>query len=160
MSSPKQIITKFYKAFDRLDPEGMAALYDEQIIFSDPAFGKLSGIHAGNMWRMLCKSQKGKDFRIEASNIHEENGKVMARWDAYYTFSQTGRKVHNIIYATFEFSGNKIIRHQDHFNLYRWSIQALGFQGLLIGWSGFFKKKLQSKTRGLLSKFEEVLDQS
>ena len=151
------LIQKFYDAFDRLDAEGMAACYHEDIQFEDPAFGVLEGASAGNMWRMLCASQQGQDFTVKASNIAADEQGGKAHWEAWYNFSRTGRKVHNKIDAQFEFKDGLIIRHTDRFNLYRWSRQALGIQGLLLGWTGFFRKKLQAQTRGMLRKFESKL---
>ncbi len=152
----RDIVENFYRAFNELDAEQMVSYYHKDITFRDPAFGVLNGERVKNMWRMLCHSQKGNDnFKIEVSDIqcNPENGK--ARWDAYYNFSKTGRKVHNIIYAEFQFKDGKIIDHVDRFDLYRWSRQALGFKGFLMGWSGFFKKKLYQQSNRLLSKFEK-----
>lgn len=132
----------------------MVACYHKDITFKDPAFGVLKGKRAGNMWRMLCESQRGKDFRVECTKITFENEIGHARWEAFYTFGQTGRSVHNSIRATFKFQDGKITEHTDHFNLYRWARQAIGFKGLLIGWTGFFKKKLNAQTNALLDKFE------
>ncbi|WP_298894781.1 nuclear transport factor 2 family protein [uncultured Psychroserpens sp.] len=151
------LIEKFYKAFNELDSETMVSCYHDDIIFEDPAFGVLKGEHAGNMWRMLCASQQGKEFRVTFSNINSDNGKGNAKWEAFYNFSKTGRKVHNIISATFEFKDDKIIKHTDQFNLHRWAKQAMGFKGLLLGGTGFFRKKLNQQTNHLLSKFEKNL---
>lgn len=52
----KEIITQFYSAFQNLDAEGMINCYHEEVIFQDPAFGKLKGQDAKDMWRMLCES--------------------------------------------------------------------------------------------------------
>ncbi len=153
----KQLIEDFYNAFSQLDAEKMAACYHKDVVFTDPAFGELKGTRAGNMWRMLCKGQKGKGFKVDFSEIHMDGNIGHAHWEAYYIFSQTGRKVHNKIDASFEFEDRKIIRHTDHFDLYSWSRQAIGFTGLMIGWTGFFKNKLNKTTNGLLSKFEASL---
>lgn len=152
----KQIIADFYQAFAALDGEKMVAHYHDDITFEDPAFGELHGDKAKNMWRMLCQSQqKGEtEFRVEVSEIAFDGETGSARWDAYYTFSQTGRKVHNIIHASFKFQDGKIIDHRDQFDSWRWARQALGFKGLLVGWAPFFKKGLQKQTGRLLAKFE------
>jgi len=155
MEEEKNIIEKFYQAFEALDAERMVEYYHSDIVFEDPAFGVLRGEKAKNMWRMLCESQKGKDFKIETSNIEYNSEKGKARWEAYYTFSKTGRKVHNIINAEFEFKDGKIINHLDKFSLYKWSKKALGFKGFLVGWTAFFKKKLNSQTNFLLLEFEK-----
>lgn len=151
----KEIIEKFYQAFENLDAEGMIECYHEEIEFEDPAFGILRFEKAKNMWRMLCNSQKGKGFKIITSDIEFINQKGLAHWEAYYTFSKTGRQVHNVVNAEFEFKDGKIINHLDKFDLYRWSRQALGFSGLLLGWTPFFKKKLNAQTNRLLSRFEQ-----
>jgi len=151
----KSIIENFYRAFDNLDAESMIDCYHKDIKFEDPAFGVLKGEKAKNMWRMLCHSQKGKDFKVKASNIVYNNMKGTADWEAHYTFSKTGRKVHNVISAEFEFKDGKIINHFDQFDLYKWSKQALGFKGFLLGWTTFFKKKLNAQTNKLLSEFEK-----
>ncbi len=150
----KDVIEDFYQAFAALDAERMVAHYHDDITFEDPAFGELHGEKAKNMWRMLCHSQKGKDFRVSASDIAFDGEMGIARWEAHYTFTQTGRRVHNIIHATFRFQGGKIIDHRDRFDSWRWARQALGLKGLLIGWTPFFRKGLQAQTARLLAKFE------
>lgn len=147
------IIHTFYEAFKKSDSAGMNACYHDDIVFSDPAFGTLKGADAKAMWTMLC--QNGKDVKVEYSNIKTDEHKGTAHWEAWYTFSQTGRKVHNIIDAKFEFKDGKIIKHSDHFNLRNWAKQALGFKGMLLGGTSFFQKKLQEQTSKTLAKFQK-----
>lgn len=154
------LIEKFYQAFSHLDSETMSECYHEKVTFKDPAFGVLEGVRAKNMWRMLCKSQKGKDFNVKAYDIHVDGDRGTARWEAFYTFSKTGRKIHNIIDAEFEFSDGKIISHTDRFDLYRWSKQALGVKGFMMGWTAFFKRQLNAQTNKLLDRFEEKVSNS
>ncbi|MCB0463400.1 MAG: nuclear transport factor 2 family protein [Flavobacteriaceae bacterium] len=145
----KDLITKFYSAFQQLDANKMTSLYHKDIVFEDPAFGVLEGERARAMWQMLCESQKDKNFKVEATNITENS----AHWEAFYTFSKTGRNVHNKIDATFEFKDSLIIKHMDDFNLHNWAKQAIGFKGWLLGGTNFFKNKLQSQTNYLLDKY-------
>ncbi len=149
------IIEEFYKAFADLDAERMVACYHPDIVFEDPAFGQLHGEKARNMWRMICQSQKDKGFVVEYRdlNLHGEVGS--AKWDAYYVFSQTSRKVHNKITANFKLKDGLIIEHNDNFDLHNWSKQAMGLKGFLLGRTGFFKRKLQEQTNKLLHNFEE-----
>ena len=147
-------IIKFYEAFEALDSEAMVSCYRDDVIFEDPAFGILKGARAKNMWRMLCRSQKGKDFKVVYSDINIKNNRASARWKAQYIFGKTGRKVHNIIDAEFTFIDGAIHTHHDRFNLYRWSRQALGIQGYLLGWTKLFKQKLNNQTNAMLTKFE------
>lgn len=155
--SELETITKFYTAFQNLNAEDMVSCYHDNIVFEDPAFGKLHGEHAKNMWRMLCKAQQGKDFHVNFYNVQYNKNTGSAQWEATYIFSKTGRKVHNIITATFKFKDGKIIKHTDFFSLHKWASQALGFKGFLLGWLPFFKSKLQTQTNKLLKQFEIIL---
>jgi len=59
------------------------------------------------------------------------------------------------IAATLQFKDGKIIKHTNNFNLYHWAQQAFGLTGYLIGWTTFFKKKLQTQTNAMLFKYEK-----
>lgn len=148
----KNIVDQFYTALKNLNGDEMANLYHKDINFEDPAFGKLNGEKAKNMWRMLCKN--GKDLTVDFSNLKVGKNNGSAHWEAHYTFSKTGRKVHNRIDAEFEFKDGLIIKHIDTFDLHKWARQAIGFKGLLLGGTSFFKRKLNQQTNHLLSKFE------
>ncbi len=151
----KTIIIDFYKAFNDLDANTMTSYYHDDIIFEDPVFGVLKGIRAKAMWQMLCESQNGKDFKVEVSNIEANENEGSAHWEAFYTFSKTGREVHNKIDAEFKFKDGLIISHIDSFSLYSWSKQALGFKGVVLGRTRYFKNKLRSRTNRLLSMYIE-----
>ena len=148
-----QIIHHFYHAFQEKDAEKMISFYHQDIVFEDPAFGKLKGEKAKNMWRMLI--QNGKDLNIVFGQIREENNQYKAHWDATYTFSATKRKVLNRIDAEFKFSDDgKIIEHKDIFDFHQWASQALGFPGKLLGKTAFFQRFFRKKALGLLASFE------
>jgi len=151
MNQNEQIIFDFYTAFQNLDAEKMVVHYSDMVTFEDPAFGMLTGNDAKNMWRMLCKN--AKEFNVTFSVLHSTANTVTAHWDAEYVFSRTGRVVKNSIDATFTLENGKIIDHRDNFNLWKWSQQALGLSGLLLGWSPVFKKKLHQSTSKMLQKF-------
>ena len=150
----KDVINGFYEAFAKLDAESMVAYYHDDVVFEDPAFGRLEGERAKNMWRMLCESQKGKQFVVMHSGVEADEDSGKADWEALYVFSKTKRNVRNQIRAKFRFEEGKIIAHADDFNLYRWARQALGAAGYLIGWTSFFQKQLQQQTNTLLDRFE------
>src|SRR5688572_14968330 len=113
-----EIITDFYNAFARANAEGMVKYYSDDIVFSDPAFGELKGERAKNMWRMLIQRSKG-EIKITFNDIQANDKTGSAQWRAEYIFAQTGRKVINNIHASFEFNDGKIIKHTDHFNLWK-----------------------------------------
>lgn len=145
------IIQKFYSAFAGKDWQTMQACYHQDVVFEDPAFGQLNGDDARKMWKMLC--EQGKDLRLEYSGVSCDGNTGKAHWEAYYTFSKTGRKVHNIIDAKFELKDGLIIKHTDEFNLRKWAGQALGLTGRILGGTNFFKKKLHTQTSSMLRKY-------
>jgi ketosteroid isomerase-like protein len=151
MSSNRDLLQRFYAAFDRRDAEAMAACYTDDVRFEDPAFGPLSGDQARGMWRMLC--QRGKDLRVVASDIEADASRGRAHWEATYTFSQTGRRVHNLIDAEFAFRDGLICEHRDRFDFWRWSRQALGAPGLLLGWTPLLRNKVRTQARANLDRF-------
>ena len=110
--SNKQIIENFYRAFAASDIEGMLSCYHDKIQFEDPAFGKLEGDRAKNMWRMLLLSSNG-EIKLSFSNVEADETSGSAYWIAEYYFSK----------------------------------------GVLIGWSSFFKHKMQKGTNTLLDNF-------
>ena len=129
----------------------MILCYHPDIRFSDPVFPNLSGAEVGEMWRMLCSQAKNFEVTFADVQANEQMGK--AHWEARYDFSATGRRVHNKINAEFEFQDGKIIRHKDTFDFWKWSSQALGPVGFILGWTPLLRKKVQKQARERLTKF-------
>jgi ketosteroid isomerase-like protein len=145
------LISRFYEAFGRRDHAEMARCYAPNARFSDPAFGELQGAEVPAMWRMLC--ERGKDLEVRYRDVETHDDRGSAHWDADYTFSATGRKVHNSIDASFRFADGLIAEHDDRFGMWRWSRQALGPTGLFFGWSPVVKKRVTEQARENLSEF-------
>jgi ketosteroid isomerase-like protein len=139
-----ELIQRFYGAFARCDGDTMASCYRPDAHFRDPAFGDLTGVEAGAMWRML--TGRAKDLRVELVEHDADEFHGTAHWLADYTFS-TGRKVHNDVRATFVFHEGKIVDHRDDFSFHGWARQALGPAGLLLGWTPFLKAKVRAQAR-------------
>ncbi len=152
------LIRKFYSAFADHDAEGMIACYHKDVAFTDPCIGTLRGTEAGNMWRMLVE-RGGDDLIIIFSNVKADDRKGSAYWEAIYNFSSTNRKVHNKIMARFEFRDGLIEKHTDDFDFWKWSGMALGIPGLLLGWTGFFRSKFQSRAREMLTRYTQKAKQ-
>jgi ketosteroid isomerase-like protein len=154
MEPNKALIEKFYTAFQKLDHRAMNDCYSEDIVFSDPVFLVLKGDEVRAMWEMLCKN--AKDFSLIYSNIQMlDEEYATCNWVASYTFSKTGKKVVNKIKAYMKFYEGKIIEHSDAFRLSTWIGQALGWKGVLFGWTGFMKRAVQKNARKNLMKFME-----
>ena len=145
------LLTRFYTAFQRKDAEGMVACYAPDVRFSDPVFPDLVGERAKGMWRMLVG--RGKDLRLEFRDITADERGGSAHWEAWYTFTASGRKVHNVIDATFTFREGLIATHTDRFDLHRWTRHALGAKGTLLGWTPFVQRAIRAQADRALDKF-------
>ena len=147
-----ELITKFYTAFQKRDWQTMNSCYHAHATFYDPAFRQLDGADVRVMWHMLCLN--AKDFELTCSKIKVDGDSGAAEWQARYSFSKTGRKVHNQIKAVFTFKDGLIFDHRDEFDLWKWSRMALGMPGTLLGWSGFMQDKIHENARKSLEKFK------
>lgn len=147
------LITRFYEAFAQLDAEAMTACYTDDVLFSDPAFGELRGAQVGDMWRML--TSRAKNFSVVFDQVRADDQTGIAHWVATYLFSQTGRTVVNDIQARFVFRDGKICEHRDHFDMWRWSRQALGLKGLLLGWTPLVRNVVRAQALKGLKTFSE-----
>jgi len=151
MNENEKLIQRFYSAFKSKDYSTMQGLYHPDAKFSDPVFASLNSKEVKAMWQMLISA--GKDLRLDFNNIKADDRKGSCHWEAWYTFSRTGKKVHNVIDASFEFKEGLILDHKDVFDFWRWSRQALGLPGLLLGWSPILKNKIQATAASGLQKF-------
>jgi ketosteroid isomerase-like protein len=145
------VIERLYAALDAQDGETMASLYTDDAVFEDPAFGELHGSEVGDMWRMLC--EQATDLSVSATDVSADDTTGSANWVAHYTFSQTGRPVENRVQAKFRFRDGKIADHRDSFSMLRWSRQALGVPGLLIGSNPVGRALMRRRTGGMLAKY-------
>ncbi len=148
----KDIITHFYTAFANGNAEEMTKYYHPNATFEDAAFGKLNQKEVVSMWKMLIERSKG-NLKIEFKNVFADENSGSATWIATYLFSQTNRNVINVIDAEFEFKDGLILKHTDHFDLYKWSKQALGWKGFLLGWTNFMQNKIQQNARKSLQNY-------
>ena len=147
----KRLIERFYDAFGRRDGEEMASCYALQARFSDPVFPGLKNDEPGAMWRML--TGRSDDLEVELLEHDADETSGTAHWRATYTFTQTGRPVENDVHARFVFSDGQIEQHEDDFSFFRWSRQALGAPGLLLGWTPILKSATRKKARASLDQF-------
>ncbi|MES1217447.1 MAG: nuclear transport factor 2 family protein [Bacteroidota bacterium] len=152
MKPAELLLNRFYSAFQQLDYKTMQDCYSDDVLFSDPVFGLLKGDEAKAMWEMLCKN--AQDFSLLFSDIEVlDDEYATCKWIATYTFSKTGNKVMNSIKAFVRIHNGKIIEHSDAFRLSTWIGQALGWKGILFGWTNFMKRAVQKQARKSLDIF-------
>lgn len=145
------LVKRFYEAFQRRDGKAMAACYGKDATFRDPVFPDLRGQQVGAMWRMLCAGGKDLDLTFHSVLVDDDAGS--AHWEARYSFSRTGRQVHNVITANFAFADGKVAAHVDSFSFWRWSRQALGPVGWLLGWTPMVRNKVRREAAARLERF-------
>lgn len=148
----EKIANQFYTAFAEGDAKTMTSLYADTIAFEDPVFGKLKGEKAKRMWQMLIERSKG-NLKISHKVLETNENTAKVRWTAVYPFSKTGRMVTNHITATMVIENGKIIKHTDSFNLWRWTRQALGWKGFLLGWTPAVQSRIRKQSTALLDSY-------
>jgi ketosteroid isomerase-like protein len=145
------LIDELYAAFARRDGTAMAQCYAPDATFSDPVFVGLREEEPGGMWRML--TSRSTDLTVDLVSRDAGEAEGSARWVAHYTFAQTGRPVVNDVRSTFRFADGLIVAQVDDFDFYRWSRQALGPPGFLLGWTPILRRSVQRKARAGLDAF-------
>lgn len=148
------VITRFYTALGTGDWAMMGACYHPEARFSDPVFPDLDAEGVRAMWKMLLSS--GRPLRITFKVLEESATGERCRWEAFYNFSRSGRPVHNIIHSTFTLKDGLILRQKDAFSFWRWSRQALGISGLLLGWTPVVRNKVRAMAAEGLRKSREA----
>lgn len=152
-----ELIQRFYRAFDALDGKAMQSCYAPQARFRDPVFDLLGAQEIGAMWQMLCEAATARGsqhWQLEVSAIEADDARGRAHWEPHYLFGPDARPVHNIIDADFEFRDGLIVSHVDTFDVWRWSRQALGLSGTLLGWTPWLQAKVRVQANRGLSKWK------
>ncbi len=145
-------IERFYAAFQQLDYRRMNACYSEEIVFYDPVFELLRGDEVRLMWEMLCTH--AQSFELQFGPVQAlDHEYYTCEWTATYLFSATGRPVENRVKAHMRMADGVIIEHSDAFSVHRWSSQALGWPGRLLGWNRIFQRRIRNKARRRLLQF-------
>lgn len=145
------LIRRFYGALAARDAATMASCYTDDATFSDPVFPVLDAAAVRAMWAMLCA--RGKDLKVALRDVVADAESGAAHWTACYTFAATRRYVVNEIDATYAFRDGRIVRHLDRFDLWRWSRQALGLPGLLLGWTPMSASAIRKKAAETLAQW-------
>src|SRR5258708_4637048 len=151
MIKPEGLIHKLYTSFQIKDWKAMQSCYHDEATFTDPVFQNLTAKEVKAMWHMLAGT--ARDLKVLFSGVNVSLNKGACQWQAWYKFSRSGRSVHNVITARFEFKDELISRHTDQFDFWRWSRMALGIPGILLGWSPPFRNKIRKTAQRNLAKF-------
>jgi ketosteroid isomerase-like protein len=145
------VIARFYTSLQKSDIQGIRDCYAPDAVYWDPVFRELRGERAIAMWDMLC--ERGDELRVDFGDIQADESTGSARWEARYTFSKTGRSVHNVIDSRFWFADGLIREQRDTFDVHRWAGMALGLPGRLLGWSPPLRAVLHRQSAKLIDNF-------
>lgn len=143
------MLNELFNCLNEKDHQRMAAYYDPDARFEDIAFN-LRGrkrIHA--MWHMISETDLRASFKV--LHADDRSGDVDLTDD--YTFSDTGRGVHNPIRSRFRFRDGVIVEQRDECDALRWGIQALGPVKGRLSW--LFPAKRRSMAMKKLETFIE-----
>lgn len=153
MEDNADLIRKFYTAFTQKDFLTMQSCYHTNAQFGDPVFPNLNSKQVKAMWEMLLTAST--DLKVEIKDIKRTGVEgFYVQWEAWYTFTRTGRPVHNKVKSWLFLQDGLIHNHVDEFNLWRWSRQALGLSGWLLGWTPIVSNKVQAIAKSSLEKFQ------
>ena len=145
------VAERFYEAFMVRDHYTMGLLYAEHATFSDPVFPLLNAKGARLMWQMLLS--RAEDLGVEVKVLEDSATRARVDWVAHYTFTATGRPVVNRVHTEMAISLGKIVRQVDRFSLWRWSSQALGTRGLLLGWTPVVRNRIRAQAAQSLREY-------
>lgn len=148
MHANTQVVERLYTSLSRHIPTAMAECYDAAATFHDIAFDLRGKPKIAAMWEMICDT----DIRTAFEVVNADNETAVAKVVDEYTFTETGRRVRNVIESRFRFRDGLIIEHVDSCDPRLWAAMALGgIPGFLAGRLRFLRSW---KARSLLREFE------
>lgn len=149
------VATRFYEAFMVRDYYTMGLLYANHATFSDPVFPRLTAQGARLMWQMLLS--EAEDLAIDVNVVEDTADRARVDWVARYTFTPTKRMVVNHVHTEMVLAAGKIVQQVDRFSFWRWSGQALGWRGWLLGGTPLVRDKVRAKAAKSLKEFAQFV---
>jgi hypothetical protein len=155
--SPQALLKRFYTAFSALDWHTMQSCYAPHAQFEDPLFELHGTQQIGAMWQMVCQTIRNGGqavWRLDAQDVEAAGGeRGSARCEARYRSGAAGRMVHNVVQAQFTFESGLIVTHSESYDFWRWSRQALGSTGIVMGWTPMLRNQVRRQAHGKLQRF-------
>jgi ketosteroid isomerase-like protein len=149
MHPHEALIRRFYARLAARDAEGALACYHPEVFFSDPLHPRLRGEPARDLWRLRLGDPAFGEIALEEASA-DANG-ALTRWTAHGVVR--GRPVTIRGRSMFAFRDGRIVRHYDHYSLWRWTAQAFGSVGAALGWFGPFRWALRTRAARALERF-------
>jgi SnoaL-like domain len=142
MNTNAKLVEHLYGSLDRHDADAMARCYHQTATFHDIAFDLRGKNQIASMWKMICDSDIKATFAIIDSSADQVTVKLIDE----YTFSETGRRVCNVIESRLRFSGELIVEHVDACDSRLWAGMALGgISGFIAGRVGLLRRLMAAR---------------
>jgi len=124
------LLQRLFSSLDQKDATAMTACYHADATFQDIAFRLRGKPEISDMWRMICTGDIHTTFEI----IHADGQTGRVRVVDEYTFSETGRRVRNVIDSRFTFRDHLVVEQRDDCDPREWAAMAMGgVKGFLAG---------------------------
>ena len=149
------VAARFYEAFMVRDFYTMGLLYANHATFQDPVFPRLTAQGARLMWQMLLS--EAEDLEVTVNILEDTPDRASVDWTARYTFTPTKRVVVNKVHSDMVIAAGKIVQQVDDFSFWRWSGQALGWKGWLLGWTPLVRDKVRRQAARSLKEFAQFV---
>ena len=149
MHSNALLLERLFSSLNGKDDKSMASCYHSAATFRDIAFNLNGKQEIHDMWRMICSG----DIRATFEVLHADDETGRVRVVDEYTFSDTGRKVTNVVDSRFTFKDHLVLEHRDTCDPKAWAAMAMGgVSGFLAGRVGPLRRFKASRK---LKKFVE-----
>jgi ketosteroid isomerase-like protein len=119
------LLQTLFGALARHDAQAIADCYHPDAIFHDIAFDLRGRTEIHAMWRMVCAGDIRATFDIMSADDEAGHVRVVDE----YTFTETGRRVRNVIESRFRFADHLVIEHRDQCDPRVWADMAIGGVG-------------------------------
>lgn len=152
-------VQDFFDALARLDAYALAQCYAPSARFEDAAWS-LQGTEAiAAMWEMICDDTRrlGADvWRLECLRIRGTRHRCKVDWRLSHRDPATGRLIHQRMESRFLLTRDgRIDFHENRFSLWRWSRQARGLSGWLLGWTPIMRQRVRHDAAQRLDRYLE-----
>jgi hypothetical protein len=142
-----ELIEALYMALRDADPDSAAACYAADASFKDIAFQLDGRDSIRQMWRLVCS----RDVKVSFDSISADDQSGSGHWTASYIFTETNRKIVNVISSSFIFRDSLILTHVDRCSAIAWAAQAYPFPKSVA--AGLLGPLRRWKARKLLDEF-------
>lgn len=140
------VVNRFFESYQRSDWQSMARCYHDKASFSDPIYPDLREENIVYLW--FSRLSKHQSIDLQYRVVFADERKAQVEWTAISPFNGKAVKIEGL--STFALWDETIVRHVDEFSFVKWSRQAQGLKGWLLGGSRFYQARVQRSARSQL----------